>query len=209
MHKILQGDENNWLKKTFNHLSEKKIGWAENVLSKLEKYGLTTDLNIITQKTRCEWKNCVKKAVEQQNKKKLLGNCVTVTQGVETINTKTRYIHEKLSSTTYQYLTEPLPEIMRKNRQRSKTIIIARSGMLECGKNFKGTIPVTCRECNTLDDENHRMNYCTKYVHNNDDNNGPIDFCNIFSEEENTLDAAISRIENRWELKYANGRMRK
>ena len=53
------------------------------------------------------------------------------------------------------------------------------------------------------------MNYCTKYVHNNDDNNGPIDFCNIFSEEENTLDAAISRIENRWELKYANGRMRK
>ena len=210
LHKILQGDENNWLRKTFNHLYEKQIGWAENIVSKLEQYGLTTDLNIITRKTRSEWKNDVKKAVEQKNREKLITHCVTVTQGIETINTKTKYIYEKLSSTTYQYRTEPVPEIAQKDRQRAKTIMIARSGMLECGRNFKGTIPVICRECNVLDDENHRMNQCTMFGHGDDDISGrSTEFCNIFSEEENILNTAISQIEKVWELKYANGRMKR
>ena len=80
--------------------------------------------------------------------------------------------------------------------------------MLECGKNFKGTIPLNCRECNLLDDENHRMNHCTNFEHD-DDNSRPTDFCKINSEEENKLNAAISQIDKYWELKYANGRMKK
>ena len=37
-------------------------------------------------------------------------------------------------------------------------------GMLDCGKNFKtGYKGEICRACNTLDDENHRINYCEKY----------------------------------------------
>ena len=37
---------------------------------------------------------------------------------------------------------------------------MARFGMLECGKNYKGTLKSRCVECDTEDTENHRMNQC-------------------------------------------------
>ena len=40
--------------------------------------------------------------------------------------------------------------------------MIARFGLLECGKNFKGTQSEMCTECNCVDDENHRLNHCIK-----------------------------------------------
>ena len=37
---------------------------------------------------------------------------------------------------------------------------MARYGMLECVRNFKGTVEFQCKSCNVIDDEEHRLNHC-------------------------------------------------
>ena len=87
-------------------------------------------------------------------------------------------------------------------------MIIARYGMLECGKNFHGTIHQTCATCNVLDDEEHRLNFCTKYF--------SINFCNeieklpfntIHSHDIVKLRAIIERISAVWNVKVGHGAM--
>ena len=82
--------------------------------------------------------------------------------------------------------------------------------MLECGANFKGTMIDICQECNTYDDENHRFKTCLKWNDQNSLNRqASIDFNDIFSCDSIVLNNVIDGIENVWELKYANGRMKK
>ena len=83
---------------------------------------------------------------------------------------------------------------------------MSQNGMLECGKNMKGTISEKCQSCDILDDENHRLNYCPKWRNSS---NGDVDFNDIYSSDSRKLDRIIHEIENIWELKYANGRMKK
>lgn len=83
-------------------------------------------------------------------------------------------------TTTYKYLGDtvtndgrnrknlelrknPAKELMNCNKEETKTIIISRYGMLECGKNFKGTKNLECNESSAVDDESHRLNSCIKY----------------------------------------------
>ena len=82
--------------------------------------------------------------------------------------------------------------------------------MLECGTNFKGTMPEICRVCNTRDDENHRLNECSEWQernHFNDSNKFCFD--DIFSTSKSILSVACKEIEKVWELKYSYGRMKK
>ena len=44
---------------------------------------------------------------------------------------------------------------MSLTKRETKMLIIARFGMLECGKNFKGTMNEICLNCNTRDTEEH------------------------------------------------------
>ena len=82
--------------------------------------------------------------------------------------------------------------------------------MLECGKNFKGTLPEICQICNTQDDENHRLNECIKWKDTNNVNRvNKAEFQNIFSDNDVLLNQSIAEVENIWELKYANGRMKR
>ena len=111
--------------------------------------------------------------------------------------------------TTLPYTREPLKEAVNRDKQRTKTIILARSGMLECGKNFKGTIRESCSECNTPDNEEHRMNYCINWEATNNVGKTKIDFTDIYSSDNNVLDCVINAIESVWELRYANGRMKR
>ena len=96
------------------------------------------------------------------------------------------------------------------NKQRTKTLILARHGMLECGANYKGTMSTVCKHCLVKDDENHRLNECSLLKDTNWFNNDEkIDFHTIYSDNTSTLTRIIDRIECIWELQYANGRMKK
>ena len=160
-------------------------------------------------KTKRQWREEIRKAVNNnRNKQKLIESCTTVTPTGTKINTKTREIHTKL--TTEPYNRQPPNEILNGNKLITKTIILARHGMLECGNNFKGTISLNCSSCNAIDDENHRLNECSRW---SDINNANLslkcDFRGIYSTNGTELSNVISNLEKVWEFRYANGRMKK
>ena len=82
--------------------------------------------------------------------------------------------------------------------------------MLECGQNYKETMSQMCRYCGTADDKNHRLDKCSNFSNLNRAND-PIknDFAKIHSENNEDLESIIADIQNVWEIRYANGRMRK
>ena len=119
-----------------------------------------------------------------------------------------RHIHQQLSATDYK--RQPPPPITRGSKQLAKTIVLARHGMLECGTNYQGTMPMTCPSCSTIDNENHRLNECRIYNDTNLLNTGTnVNFDDIFSDESNVLSPILNHINNVWECQYANGRMKR
>ena len=161
-------------------LKEQGIGWAKNIEQKLTEYGLEPRWDAIQQKSKGEWKRDIELAVDKENKEKLIRNCTSKTiEGIK-INRKTKTTHEDLQSPTYN--RRPIIEITKGNKLRTKTLILARHGMLECGKNYKGTMSEMCKYCNELDDENHRINNCLQWeTINLANNNDKIDFHDIYS----------------------------
>ena len=102
------------------------------------------------------------------------------------------------------------PEILLCNKQETKTLITARFGMLECGKNFKGTMSETCNRCNVVDDENHRLNDCP--IHKNVnlfETQHKVDFNDVFSTNINILRPVLKEIEKVWNVRNAHGSMNK
>ena len=82
--------------------------------------------------------------------------------------------------------------------------------MLECGKNFKGSIPEICRGCGEEDDESHRLNRCKIWKHLNfSETVDKIDFGDIYSTDINVLLPVIKKIQKVWELQFGNGSMKK
>ena len=82
--------------------------------------------------------------------------------------------------------------------------------MLECGKNFKGTIPEICRECGEEDDESHRLNRCILWKHLKfSETAEEIDFGEIYDNDRKKLSPVIKSIQNVWEMQYGNGSIRK
>ena len=71
-------------------------------------------------------------------------------------------------------------------------------------------MPQICRSCEETDDENHRLNHCVKYSDKNYAND-PLksNFEHVYSNDNNTLNAIINDVQKVWELRYANGRMKK
>ena len=94
------------------------------------------------------------------------------------------------------------------SKQETKTILISRFGMLECGKNYKGTSGNVCRECQIIDDENHRMNHCTKFREmNHCDSETKVNFNLIYSNNFEVLRGIIPEITEVWNLRNATGTM--
>ena len=150
----------------------------------------------------------MEEAVDKRNQKKLVEKCTTVTKDEIKIHTKSKTIHAKLMSPDYK--RQPVKELIQGTRQRTKTLILARHGILECGTNRKGTIPEKCRNCDVVDDESHRMNVCKTFSHINLTNSlEKCTFSNVYSEDESTLDGIIENLEQVWEFRYGNGRMKR
>ena len=85
---------------------------------------------------------------------------------------------------------------------------MARFGMLECGKNFRGSLPELCLTCDQIDDENHRLNFCKKW----EDNNlymsaDKVDFENIYGDDIETLKDIMEKIAKVWNVRTGNGGM--
>ena len=147
-----------------HHLRKRNLGWAKNIQVKLEQYEIETDWTKIKSMTKNEWKKNVNEAVEKFNMKKLLKNCTSPSPHGEKINTKTKHIHQQLNSTTTTKERRAPKEVISGSKQRAKTIILSRYGMLECGTNFKGTMSQTCHTYKNTDNEHHRLNECSMTI---------------------------------------------
>ena len=208
LHKILQRPEDHWTRMMLFHLKTQNIGWAKTIQAKLADYELEQDWVKIKEHNKSSWKQIVATAVREKNKQKILDSCVQQEPTGQKIKTKTAYIYNDINVDLLSH--EALPEIISANKVDAKTIILARCGMLECGKNFKGTIPETCRECGERDDESHRLNRCLTWRHLNfSDTAEEIDFGDIFSNDTNELLPVIRSIQRVWELHFGNGSMKK
>ena len=87
-------------------------------------------------------------------------------------------------------------------------LIVSRFHMLECGKNFKGTLPEICPACNTTDDEQHRLNYCTRFRSTNlCDSSEKIHFDDVYETDFTIVKKTLSFIEKVWNLKTGHGSM--
>ena len=80
--------------------------------------------------------------------------------------------------------------------------------MLECGKNFKGTLPEICPACNVIDDEQHRLNNCTRFrTINLCDCTEKLDFNDIYQSDLTVVKKMIDTIEKVWNMKSGHGSM--
>ena len=93
-------------------------------------------------------------------------------------------------------------------KYETKSLIIARYGMLQCGVNFKGTMSTVCQICNLTDDEHHRLNVCPKWNSTIIDD-GYVDFDLIYSDSIDLIRSVMKKISNLWNTKCAHGTMRK
>ena len=80
--------------------------------------------------------------------------------------------------------------------------------MLECGKNFKGTMSETCKKCNVVDDEDHRLNHCLCYPDVNHCKNVlKVNFHDIYSKNPVVVRNIAHEIAKVWNLSNSHGVM--
>ena len=80
--------------------------------------------------------------------------------------------------------------------------------MLQCGKNYKGTMNELCNQCNSTDDENHRLNHCIKWRNiNYFVATEKVDFDLIFSPDIEVLRHLKKKISRVWNTRNAHGTM--
>ena len=207
LHKVLNRNDNHWTKKTLVILNNMKIGWSENIRKILESYELPTDYGTIKNISRNEWKRTVTTAIEKMNKERLKSDCHKQENGVTKVKTKTATVLERI--TNQEYTRKPQAELLQTTKHENKTLIISRYGMLECGRNYGGTIKKICEKCNVIDDENHRLNNCIKWRKTNlYDESDKIDFNLIYSNNIDELRSIILKIEKIWNTGNAHGTMR-
>ena len=208
LNKVLKKDDSHWTKRVLNLLDKKTLGWSRQIREKLIEYKLCTDWDQIKSKSKELWKHEVHKAVNTRNKERMKEQCMNMKDGNSIVKTKSKYILDQLEE---NYVRKPLKELCGQNKQRVRTVIMARTGMLLCGKNFKGNSSETCLECNnTTDNEDHRLNYCKEWKEvNRYDEELKINFDDIYSVEKEKLDITIDEIEKVWNLEYGNNGMRK
>ena len=206
LHRLLNYKDDTWTKQTLMTLINLNIGWGKSIKETLIDYDLPTNLETIRKETKRRWKRTVKERIDVKNKIRLHDDCHKKEQGILKPKTKTKHIIKHIES--YEYQRAPLSEILYCTRQQTKTIMIARYGMLECGKNFKGSLRETCTHCNELDDENHRLNYCEKFQDINLYNSTcKVNFDDVFSSDEQIIKSVITHIEKVWNVKTAHGCM--
>ena len=192
LHTILNRQSTHWTNQAFHILDEQNIGWAKTVKQTLRYLDLPTDPNIIKNMRPNEWKRMVEEKIEIKNKSRLIKDCHKMVDGQKV--TKTAYIVDHILAETYT--RKPPHEIHNLTKQETKTIIISRFRMLECGVNFKNSNSVICTICKVTDNEDHRLNYCARFkTTNNYEQAEKVNFDDMFSTDTDVLKQVIARIE--------------
>ena len=206
LHKILNKIDGIWLKETYLTIANTEIGWFHKIQAILKEYDIPDNFDGIKKKTIGEWYCQVTTSIERKNKERLLLMCLKDQDGIQVPKTKTETIVKKLECD--QYKRRPEPELLKMTKNETKTVMIARYGMLDCGKNFKGSANEMCPTCNIRDDENHRLNDCIRWrTKNLYDADISIDFNNIYSNDISVLKVIIPYIQNIWNVRNGNGSM--
>ena len=188
----------------FNHLNTLNIGWSKNINECLKQYDLPEDYTTIKAMTIRTWKKLVTQKVEIKNTKRLIDDCYKTADGTLTPKTKTAHILEKIKDPNYTRKAQNI--LLSCTKNETKSIIIARFGMLECGVNFKGTMSATCKTCKITDNENHRLNNCLTY--RSDNVPLSVKFDDIYSDDKSVVMKVLKRIELLWNTKTAHGTVR-
>ena len=206
LHKVLNQDKTHWTRKTLETLENLNLGWAKSIKETLTEYKLPTSYETIRTTPSIAWKNQVKTQIEIKNTERLKNECYKNVNGDLQPKTKTKTIINHIAE--HHYKRAPKTEIIKCSKQDTKTLIMARYGMLECGYNYKGTLKVTCDLCNLEDNENHRLNHCIKYRDINlYDHLEKVPFETIYSGELTILRKVLPTIQLVWNTKSANGTM--
>ena len=81
--------------------------------------------------------------------------------------------------------------------------------MLDCAANFSAKFNgKDCKHCQTLDDENHRMNHCILYrMINLYDSDQKCNFEEIYSENHDDVKKVLKMILKMWDLEYGKNTM--
>ena len=205
LHKILQRPADHWTHHILNTLDQMKIGWAEEIKKKILAYKLDISWAEIEKKSSGEWKIMVTEAIEKEHIQRLLNLCY---KDRTTERTKTKYMISKLQD--QQYNRKEHRPSMKMSRLKAKAIVMARSGMLECAANYKNKYRTkSCKECNTTDDECHRINECKKFTGvNNHQRNQHFDYNLVYSDSKEDLLAAAETILKVWDLSNGKHQMR-
>ena len=153
------------------------------------------------------WNKLVTLKVEVRNTKRLIEDCYKTSNGTLTPKTKTAHILDEIQSPNYTRKTQN--ELLSCTKYETKSIIIARFGMLECGSNFKGTLNMICKTCKVTDNESHRLNDCPNYK-TADSPALPtkVTFDDVYSSNKNVLTNILKAIGQKWNTKTAHGTMK-
>ena len=206
LHRTIRKHDSSWPKKTLLILNQLNLGWARSINEALSDLDLPTDYSVIKEMTKNQWKRIVDAKIEIKNRNRLIGDCYKMENNNKIRKTKTAHITDIIEDSAYE--RGPPTELLQCNKLETKTLIIARFGMLECGKNYKGTKSEMCNSCNKIDDENHRLNDCPIYKNVNFfDTQSRVEFADIYSTDINVLRAVIKRIEKVWNVQNAHGTM--
>ena len=202
--KILDKQNDDWLKQMFYCLKNDDIGWAKQILSTLNEYGLNESLEEIQHLTNAAWKRKVNEATEKKNKEKLIDMCVSR----DGEKSKTKKLLYKIQKDEYKRV--PCMDILNKSRHLCRAQIMTMYGMLDCAKNFKtGYKREICSVCKVLDDESHRINYCSKYQNINLFHSPiKIDFESIHSGNKKAIKRVLEVVGEIWDLTNGKNLMR-
>ena len=206
LHRILTRDNGHWTRQALKTLQDLNLGWYKQIKSILEHYQMESEFEVLRNIPSAIWKSQVTVATEQKHRKEMIDRCHKQVNGVKTVKAKTASILPELEKNDYK--RKPTQEILSLNKLECKTLIIARYGMLECGKNFRGTLAEKCITCDVTDNEEHRLNKCTKYSDiNHIDNIEIIPFDTIYSTNVESLHKIIYRIGTVWNVRSGHGTM--
>ena len=204
--RVLNREQNHWTQRALNEIIGKNIGWGKTIQETLSRHDLPSDIETIKAHGRNEWTNKVKMAIEKANTDVLIKDCHKMENGQKRRKTKTAFIVDQIERPDYQ--RTPLKELLSCTKHETKTILMARYGMLECGKNYKGSLNVTCNECKEYDNEDHRMNHCVRYKSfNNHDDQTKVDFELVYNSNMEILKQIVPKIEQIWNVRNENGSM--
>ena len=95
-------------------------------------------------------------------------------------------------------------------RNTVRIIMMARYGMLDCANNYHGKYGTKiCKECNAVDNEDHRINDCKRWRNINLSGKGyRIDFDAVYSDDADILRHVSKLLQSVWNLENCKNEMR-